>query len=361
MTPAPSSPATSTPQPGRQWIVVDTDTGLDDAHSLLYLLAQPDVQILGITTVYGNCHVEDSARNVARVLEVAGRPEIPIHLGAGAPLEGEASIAWFVHGHDGLGDRGLSRGEARLAEGSAADYLVRIANEHPGQIDLHPLGPLTNIALALEQDPLLLTKFRSVVVMGGAGPYPPPGATTIVDANTANDRAAAERVFRAPNTGNVVMVGVNVTSLALLEENVTAVLLGSEREEARFAGEILDAYNDFYQYKWGRRISSAHDGLASVILHRPEIVTGWLEGPVDFTPHNGSLATRVALTHDGGPLVFGTPEGPSVRAVTGFDVGEFRRRFVHALAYGSTRGPLDPVDRVPPSGWRGGRPSGLPA
>ncbi|MGO2658490.1 nucleoside hydrolase [Mycetocola reblochoni] len=320
--------------PDAQWVVVDTDTGIDDAHSLLYLLAQPDVQILGITTVYGNCSVEDSARNVQTVLRLTGREDIPVHGGAAAPLEGEPSIAWFVHGHDGLGDRGLDRAEARLADEDAADYLVRIANEHPGRIDLHPLGPLTNIALALEKDPELFLKFRSVVIMGGAGPYPAPGEATVTDANTHNDRAAAERVFRAPNAGNVVMVGVNVTSTALLEEDVTALLLGSDRPEAVFAGTILDAYNDFYQYKWGRRISAAHDGLASVILHRPEIVTGWVEGPVDFTPAAGSLATRVALTSAGLPLVFGTPEGPSVRAVTAVDLPAFRRRFVHALAFG---------------------------
>ncbi|WP_334149502.1 nucleoside hydrolase [Microbacterium sp.] len=337
--------------PEKQWIVVDTDTGIDDAHSLLYLLAQPDVEIVGITTIYGNCSVEDSARNVAAVLDVADAPGIPIYGGADAPLDGDASIAWFVHGHDGLGDRGLVRPEPKLEAESAADYLVRIANEYPGRIDLHPLGPLTNIALALEQDPELFLKFRSVVIMGGAGPYPAAGTPTVTDANTHNDRAAAERVFGAVNRGNVIMVGVNVTSQALLEEHVTATLLDSDLPSAQFAGTILDAYNDFYQYKWGRRISAAHDGLASVILHRPEIVTGWVEGPVDFTPAAGSLATRVALTAEGLPLVWGTPEGPSTRAITSFDLTQFRRRFVHALAYGRTRPALDAAGRTAPANW----------
>lgn len=350
-----SAPA---PDTHKQWVIVDTDTGIDDAHSLLYLLAQPDVQILGITTIYGNCTVEDSARNVGYVLDVTDETGIPIHAGASAPLEGEASIAWFVHGHDGLGDRGLTGPEPTLADESAADFLVRMANEHPGKIDLHPLGPLTNIALALEKDPELFLKFRSVVIMGGAGPYPAPGEATVTDANTHNDRLAAEKVFGAVNRGNVIMVGVNVTSQALLEEHVTSTLLNSERPEAQFAGTILDAYNDFYQYKWGRRISAAHDGLATVILHRPEIVTGWIEGPVDFTPAAGSLATRIALTHDGLPLVWGTPEGPSTRAITSFDLAEFRRRFIHALAYGRSRPALDPAGREAAAAWPNGRPAG---
>ena len=314
-------------------VLVDTDTGLDDAHSLMYLLAQPDVEIEAITTIYGNTPVEDSARNVRTVLRLAGREDIPIHLGEAAPIEGEASIADFVHGVDGLGDR-FERAELRVEDESAVDAIVRIAAENPGEVDLHPLGPLTNIARALERDPELFLKYRSVVIMGGAGPYPAPGGATLTDANTANDRRAAEIVFGARNNGNVVMVGVNVTAQAILDEHVLTVLRGIGTPWATFAGEVLDAYNDFYQYKWGRRISSAHDGLATVVLHRPEIVTGWIEGPVDFTPYADSLATRIALTNDGLPLVWGTPDGPSVRAVTSFDKPEFLRRFVQALSTG---------------------------
>lgn len=317
----------------RQRVLVDTDTGLDDAHSLMYLLAQPDVEIEAITTIYGNTPVEDSARNVRTVLRLAGREDIPVHLGEAAPIEGEASIADFVHGTDGLGDR-FERAELRVEEESAVDAIVRIAAENPGEVDLHPLGPLTNIARALERDPELFLKFRSVVIMGGAGAYPPPGGATLTDANTANDRRAAEIVFGAVNNGNVVMVGVNVTAQAILDEHVLGVLRGIGTPWASFAGEVLDAYNDFYQYKWGRRISSAHDGLATVVLHRPEIVTGWIEGPVDYTPYADSLATRIALTNDGLPLIWGTPEGPAVRAVASFDKTAFLRRFVQALSTG---------------------------
>lgn len=343
--------------PQKQWVVVDTDTGLDDAHSLLYLLAQPDVEILGLTTIYGNTPVHEAARNIATVLRLAGRDDIPVYPGESAPLAGEAVIADFVHGRDGLGDR-FERAQARLQDESAAEYLVRIAHELPGRVDLHPLGPLTNIARALQIDPDLFLKFRSVVIMGGAGTYPAPGGATITDANTANDRAAAEIVFGAHNRGNVVMVGVNVTAQALLEEDVLNALYAVDTPWSRFAGDVLDAYNDFYQYKWGRRISSAHDGLASVILHRPEIVTGWIDGPVDFTPYGGSLATRVARTHDGLPLVFGSPEGAVTRAITGFDRVEFRRRFVQALAFGDRREPSDGPDRIAPEGWAFGRPAG---
>ena len=208
---------------------------------------------------------------------------------------------------------------------------MRIANEHPDEVDLLALGPLTNLGLALQQDPQLLTKFRSVVVMGGAGPYPAPGEAVLVDANTANDRTAAELVFTLPNAGKLTMVGVNVTIRAILDEDALAQLRALPGPVPQLSAELLDAYNDFYQSKWGRRVSAAHDGLAAVILHRPDIVTATMTGPVDFHRLSEGLATRVALTADGQPVTSGTPEGAQIRAVTGFNFAEFRQLFLATL------------------------------
>ncbi|MDP9224170.1 MAG: nucleoside hydrolase [Actinomycetota bacterium] len=326
-------PDPRTPAGGR-WVVVDTDTGLDDAHALMYLLAQPDVDVLGVTTVFGNTVVENAARNVATVLDIAGRPDVPIYLGAAGPLEGEAAIDTFWHGLDGLGDRGLPGPDAVLQPESAAEFLVRIANEHPGQVDLLAIGPLTNLALALGVDRDLLGKFRSVVIMGGGGPYPAPGGLTLTDANSHHDRAATERVYTAPNAGNVVMVGVNVTLQALLDDSDYHRLRQQAGAWAQFAATLLDASNETYQYTWGRRVSAAHDGLASVVLHRPDLRTAWVEGPVTFTPTAGSFAVQVARTYDGGPLSFETRVGPSIRAVTAFDESRFRLWFLQALSEG---------------------------
>lgn len=318
----------------RQWVVVDTDTGLDDAHAMLYLLAQPDVEIIGVTTVYGNTWVEQAARNAATVLDVAGCRDVPIYLGAAGPLQGEASIDTRWHGVDGLGDRGLS-GPAPLHQPEpAAEYLVRIANEHPGRVDLLAIGPLTNLALALETDNGIVSKFRSVVIMGGGGPYPAPGGLTLTDSNSNHDRTAAERVYTAPNVGNVVMIGVNVTLQALLDEAAHESLQRRPGRWATFAETVLDASDDVYQYTWGRRVSAAHDGLAAVLLHRPDLVTRWVEGPATFIATAGSFAVQVARTYDGEALTFETPPGPIIRAATEFHRAEFLRLFLHALMYG---------------------------
>jgi inosine-uridine nucleoside N-ribohydrolase len=319
---------------GRQWVVVDTDTGLDDAHAMLYLLAQPDVDIIGVTAVFGNTRVEQAARNAATVLDVAGRPDVPIYLGAAGPLQGEATIDTRWHGVDGLGDRGLPGPAPPAQRECAADYLVRIANEHPGRIDLLAIGPLTNLALALDADNSFMTRFRSVVIMGGGGPYPTPGGLTLTDSNSNHDQTAAERVYAAANVRNVVMVGVNVTLQALLDETAHDRLRGQPGRWAGFAETILDASNDAYQYTWGRRVSAAHDGLAAVLLHRPDLLTCSVEGPATFTATAGSFAVQVARTYDGKPLSFETPPGPPIRAVTEFDRTKFLSLFLDALMYG---------------------------
>jgi inosine-uridine nucleoside N-ribohydrolase len=212
---------------------------------------------------------------------------------------------------------------------------VRVANEHPGRVELLALGPLTNLALALNDDDDLLGKFRRVVIMGGGGPYPPPGGLTLTDSNSNHDRVATQRVYTARNAGNVDMVGVNVTLQALLDEAAYERLRSQPGRTAAFAATILDASNHTYQYIWGRRISAAHDGLAAVLLHRPHLVSRWVEGPVTFTDTAGSYAVQVACTYEGSPLPFDTPEGPAIRAATEFDRETFLRVFLNALQYGT--------------------------
>jgi purine nucleosidase len=328
----------------QQWVVVDTDTGLDDAHALLYLLAQPDVKIVGVTAVYGNTQVEQAARNAATVLHIAERTDVPVYLGADGPLHGEATIDSAWHGVDGLGDRGLPTSDPEIEPESAAEFLVRIGNAHPERVDLLAIGPLTNLALALEIDHDILCKFRSVVIMGGGGPYPSPGRLTLTDSNSNHDRTGAERVYTARNTGNVVMVGVNVTLRALLDEDAYDLLRSQPGPWASFAAEVLDASNDTYQYVWGRRISAAHDGLAAVVLHRPDVVSRWVDGPVTFTPTAGSFAVQVARTYDGYPLTFDTETGPTIRAATEFDEAKFLQVFLRALMHGGSSNADDEQD-----------------
>ncbi|WP_336209373.1 nucleoside hydrolase [Nonomuraea sp. LPB2021202275-12-8] len=310
-------------------VVVDTDTGIDDAHTLLYLAGRPDAEIVAITSVFGNCTEEDAARNIGYVGSLLGL-DVPVARGAAEPLRGAAHIAGYVHGKDGLGDLGHDRPLPRVTAESGPELLVRLAHEQPGELDLLALGPLTNLGLALRLDPELFTKYRSVVLMGGSGPYAEPGTLLMIDANINNDPEAARAVFAAPRE-ELVMVGVNVTASTILDERAIAALRAAGTPRARFATEILEAYLDFYQNEWGRRIIPLHDPLAAGILLDPTFATAHTDGPVNVRSDGFLSRARLMRTADGLPPAFPYEAAPDTRVITAVDSRRFVADFVEVL------------------------------
>lgn len=340
----PGAPGTSAE---RRQVVVDTDTGLDDALALLHLAGSPAADVVAVTTVYGNAPVEDTTRNAALVLRLAGLAEVPLRRGAAGPLVGEAHIAGYVHGDDGLGGLGGDRGGPEVTGPSAAEQLVALAAASPGRLDLLALGPLTNVALALRIDPLLLTRLRSVVLMGGSGTFQAPGRSLMVDANVQNDPAAAAAVLGAERRGSggaltpLTMVGVDVTSTVVLDEAALARLEAAGTAWAGFAAADLRAYQRFYGREWGRRVSPVHDGLAAGVLVRPDLVTASATGPVAVVDNGYQLRAKVLLTPDGSPVdpaVAGAPDVlPAATAVTAVDAAAFVEELLAGLVAGVAR------------------------
>ena len=157
----------------KRLFVVDCDGGVDDAQAILMILARSDVDLVAITTAYGNTFVEQVGRNVRRLLRVAERTDIPIYAGANAPMVGLPHKNSFYYGSDGFGDvpegdysETASAGGAEEKE-HAVSALLKLADAHPGEITLVCLGPLTNVALALKLDPLFGEKLHKCVIMGG--------------------------------------------------------------------------------------------------------------------------------------------------------------------------------------------------
>lgn len=252
-------PETTSPQP----FYLDCDTGIDDAMALAYLLASDRVDLLGIGAVSGNIAAATGARNSLALLELAGREEVPVAVGAhdflANPFQGGAT---HVHGSNGIGGVELAEPSGSIVDESAAEMIVRLARANPGTLHILAIGPLTNLAAALELEPALPSLIKEVTLMGGAA-LVPGNITMVAEANIHNDAEAAAAVFAAD--WFITMVPLDVTMVNLLETADRDALLASERPVARAIGEMLDTYFDFYVDYFGRRACALHDPLAAAI------------------------------------------------------------------------------------------------
>lgn len=254
-------------------IIIDTDPGIDDAMAILFALKCPELDVLALTTVFGNHHVEVTTRNALRLLELAGRDDIPVARGAGSPLvRAYAGPHTVVHGEDGLGDAGLtSEPESEAAHTRAAQFIVEAIMARPGEITLVPIGPLTNIAMALKLEPRIVKAARRVVLMGGAA-FVPGNVSPVAEANIHNDPEAAALVFGAD--WPVVMVGMDVTLQVMMDRNYFARLAASKSPYADLILRIVPHYQAFHAsvYRTDGALHT-HDPTALVYLIRPDLFT----------------------------------------------------------------------------------------
>ncbi|MEC8729396.1 MAG: nucleoside hydrolase [Actinomycetota bacterium] len=150
---------------------IDTDTASDDAVALVMAFARKDINIVGIGVVAGNVPLSSALQNALYTRELCGRTDVPVYAGADRPLIFELGTAQHVHGDDGMGDIGLPLTGRAPNEGHAVDALLEASNEHAGELTLVTLGPLTNIALAIQRDPSIADKISRVVLMGAAADH----------------------------------------------------------------------------------------------------------------------------------------------------------------------------------------------
>ncbi|HEX6703380.1 MAG TPA: nucleoside hydrolase [Albitalea sp.] len=243
-------------------ILFDTDPGVDDAMALLMLARDPRARLVGITTVYGNASIDTTTSNALALCE-RFKIDVPVARGAAKALvRPVAAYPEMVHGRNGMGDVALAPAAARREESHRAErFIARMARRHSGDLVLVAVGPLTNIALALEHDPDIVEHVRAVVVMGGAfGVNGHAGnVSPVAEANVFNDPHAADQVFSA--RWPVTIVGLDVTHEVLLD---TAYLDAVGRDggaEGAFIRDITRGYEEFYNRQTGGGIYS-HDASA---------------------------------------------------------------------------------------------------
>jgi len=188
-------------------VIIDADPGTDDAMAILLALNSPELEIRALTVVPGNVTGEQGLDNALRLLSLAGRCNIPVAGGAQRPLAQKLITAEFVHGKNGMGDIELPPARCQADPRFAPDLIIEMVHKMPGQLTLVPIGPLTNIALAVLKDPSIVPLVKEVVIMGGS--ITEGNVTAAAEANIYNDPEAAQVVFDAG--WKVTMVGLDVT------------------------------------------------------------------------------------------------------------------------------------------------------
>jgi inosine-uridine nucleoside N-ribohydrolase len=242
-------------------ILLDCDPGHDDAIALLLALASPEVELRGVTTVVGNQTLEKTTANALRVLELAGRDDVPVAAGAARPLVREPFVAAYVHGETGLDGPDLPPPRGRPVEQHAADFLA----ERVAGATLLATAPLTNVALLLATHPH--ARPERLVVMGGA--IAEGNVTPAAEFNVWADPEAAARVFASGL--DVTMVGLDVTHRALVTPAHADRLRGTGRVGCVVA-ELLDFYGVFHREAYGFDGSPVHDAVAVAQVIWPELL-----------------------------------------------------------------------------------------
>ena len=245
-------------------VILDVDTGIDDAFAILFAARHPSIKLLGVTCVDGNTNVAQVVANTLQVLDAAGAGDIPVARGAIRPLLGQSQYAEYVHGEDGMGDLGLPPSRRNVDARSAIELLRDLVDQSPEAVTLVPLAPLTNIALFLRAFPESAKKLKRIVLMGGSASAG--NATPAAEFNVWHDPEAAAIVFQSGIP--ITMYGLDVFMRPCVSAEEAEKLSKSSDACAQFAGRLISAFVE----RIGSPVTLGDYGaVASVIA--PELVT----------------------------------------------------------------------------------------
>ncbi len=255
-----------------QKIIIDTDPGQDDAMAILLALGSPELDVLGITAVGGNVPLALTEKNARKICELAGRPDVKVFAGASRPLVRGLVTAEHVHGKTGLNGPDLPEPTMRLQDRHAVDFMVEtLMREDRGAVTLCALGPLTNIALALNREPAIAGRVGRIVLMGG-GFFEGGNVTPSAEFNIYVDPHACEVVLKSGI--EIVMMPLDVTHKALTTAKRVAAFRALGTRVGLAAAEMLEFFERFDEEKYGTDGGPLHDPCVIAYLLRPELFKG---------------------------------------------------------------------------------------
>lgn len=249
-------------------ILLDCDPGHDDAVAILLALGSPQLELLGVTTTFGNCAIEDATRNALQILELAGHPEIPVAAGAAGPLRGKTHLGNYVHGASGLDGPELPAPQAKPLDIDAVEFLRRSLSEADRPVTVVATGPITNVGRLLRDHPEVAPRIAEVIFMGGSTERG--NHTPTAEFNTYADPEALDVVLRSGVP--VRMVGLNLTHQALATEDVVRRMSAMEHPVGQTSAAWMGFFGDSYHRLWEFDAPPVHDPCTIAALIDPDVI-----------------------------------------------------------------------------------------
>lgn len=249
-------------------VIIDTDPGIDDAMAILLALNSPELKVEALTVVPGNVEAWQGLENALKLVSLAGRCDVPVARGAQHPLNQKLITAQFWHGKNGLAGVELPPSKCKADARFGPDLITEMVHKYPHEITLIPVGPLTNIALAVSKDPSIVPLVKDVVIMGGS--IAGGNVNGAAEANIYGDPEAASIVFDAGWT--VTMIGSDVGERTLMTRKHLSQLQASHGPESDFIYRLADFYVTRSE-KSGYSGAAMYDPLAVAAVVDPTLVT----------------------------------------------------------------------------------------
>ncbi len=249
-------------------VILDCDPGHDDAVAILLALGSPRIDLLGVTTVFGNCKVEDATRNSLDVLALAGREDIPVASGASEPLKGAVVLGNYVHGASGLDGPELLRSTAAPVSADAVSWMAHTVAQSDRPVTLVATGPITNIAQLISTRDDLHTKIAEVIFMGGSTERG--NHTPYAEFNTYADPEALDIVLRSGIRAR--MVGLNLTHQALATPAVVERMWALPQGLGEVVASWMGFFGGSYREIWNFSSPPVHDPCTIGALIDPSLI-----------------------------------------------------------------------------------------
>jgi len=303
-------------------IILDCDPGHDDAVAMLLAWGNPEIDLIGVTTVFGNQTIDKVTRNALSVATIAGITGVPFVRGSHRPLVREVETAESIHGESGMDGPTQPEPTVTLDPRHAVDFIIdTVMASEPGSITLVPTGALTNIAMAVRKEPRIAERVAGVVLMGGG--YNEGNWSATSEFNIVIDPEAAHIVFN--EKWPLTMVGLDVTHKALATPEVVAEIEAIGTGPARFVGELMEFFAHAYKDAQGFDFPPVHDPVAVAYVIDPSVLT------VRKAPLDVELTGTITLGMTVADFRAPAPDDCTTQVAVGIDPDRFWALVVDAL------------------------------